>query len=67
MNKENKENKTDKALHIGSVSNCTCNNDRRYCKGCYADVTKDMMCYCGEFALTKDMTLSQKELDEMNV
>jgi len=64
--KENKQEEK-QALHIGDVSNCTCDNDRRYCKGCYADVTKDMICFCGEFPLTKEATLSQKELDEMNV
>ena len=67
MNIEKNNKKEDKALHIGGVSDCTCDNDRRYCKGCYADVTEDMMCYCGEFALTKDATLSQEEMDAMDV
>lgn len=36
--------------------------ERRYCKGCYADVTKDMMCFCGEFSLTKESTLSEEDM-----
>jgi len=67
MNNEENNKKEDKALHIGSVSKSTCDNDRRYCKGCYDDVTKGMICYCGEFALTKDATLSQEEIDAMDV
>jgi len=39
--------------------------NKRYCKGCFADVTEDMMCYCGEFPLTKDATYSQDEVDEL--
>ena len=36
--------------------------EKRYCKGCYADVTKEMYCHCGDFGLTKDMTYSEQEL-----
>ena len=34
----------------------------RYCKGCYADVTKSMYCHCGDFGLKLSETLSEAEL-----
>jgi len=34
---------------------------RRYCKGCRADVTKHMMCICGEFQLNQGSTISEKD------
>lgn len=40
--------------------------EKRYCKGCWADVTETMFCYCGEFALTKDSTYSEAEMKEMD-
>jgi hypothetical protein len=27
--------------------------EKKFCKGCHADVTKHMMCICGEFPLTE--------------
>lgn len=42
---------------------CTCEDkEQRYCKGCYANVTETMFCYCGEFHLIKSETLSEEEL-----
>ena len=38
---------------------------KRYCKGCHADVTRTMYCYCGGFALTKDDTYTEEELDNL--
>lgn len=38
---------------------------KRYCKGCEADVTQSMFCGCGENALTKEMTYTETELNEM--
>jgi hypothetical protein len=35
---------------------------KRFCKGCQADVTDTMFCYCGEFPLSKEETLSESEL-----
>jgi len=35
--------------------------DKRYCKGCYADVTKTMFCYCGEFPLSMKSTVGEDE------
>jgi len=43
---------------------CTCDNDNRYCKGCYANVTTTMFCHCGEFSLMMEETLSQQEVME---
>lgn len=36
--------------------------ERRYCKGCHADVTKSMYCHCGDFNLLKSETLSEEEI-----
>ena len=38
--------------------------ERRYCKGCHADVTKSMYCSCGDFGLLKSETLSEEELNK---
>ena len=35
--------------------------EKRYCKGCHADVTNTMYCGCGDFALLKSETLSEEE------
>ena len=40
-------------------------NEKRFCKGCWADVTGTMFCECGGFALKKSETFSEKELEEM--
>lgn len=42
-------------------------NEKRYCKGCHADVTEHMMCICGEFPLSKEATYSQEELDSLDL
>ena len=39
--------------------------ERRFCKGCLAEVTNGMYCFCGDFDLMKSETLSEKELEEM--
>ena len=39
--------------------------ERRYCKGCHADVTKSMYCHCGDFGLKLSETLSETELNNM--
>ena len=40
--------------------------EKRFCKGCHADVTKTMYCFCGDFALLKSETLSEEELNKMD-
>lgn len=40
-------------------------NEKRYCKGCHADVTGTMYCHCGDFALLKEETLSESELNAL--
>lgn len=37
---------------------------KRFCKGCHAEVTNTMFCYCGEFPLTEDGTLTENDLLE---
>jgi hypothetical protein len=39
--------------------------EKRYCKGCHADVTKSMYCHCGDFGLLKSETLSETELNDL--
>ncbi len=36
--------------------------DKRFCKGCFKDVTDSMFCVCGEFALHKSQTYNSEEL-----
>jgi hypothetical protein len=50
---------------------CTCpstgeHKEKRFCKGCYADVTETMFCHCGEFPLIEQDTLSESEISEPN-
>lgn len=40
---------------------------KRYCKGCFADVTGKMFCSCGEFTLAECDTLSEKEMKNMKI
>jgi hypothetical protein len=40
---------------------------RRFCKGCQADVTSSMYCYCGEFHLLESETLSEAELQKLSI
>ena len=39
---------------------------RRFCKGCWAEVTKDMFCYCGEFPLNESATYTEEELKKLD-
>ena len=39
--------------------------EKRFCKGCHADVTKTMYCVCGDFNLLKEETLSESELNKL--
>lgn len=39
--------------------------EKRFCKGCWADVTETMYCTCGDFQLLRSETFSEKELEEM--
>lgn len=36
-------------------------DNRRYCKGCHADVTDTMFCYCGEFPLNEESTTTNPD------
>lgn len=36
--------------------------EKRFCKGCHADVTENMYCHCGDFYLSMEETLSEAEL-----
>jgi len=38
--------------------------EKRFCKGCHADVTGSMYCHCGDFGLLKSETLSEEELNK---
>ena len=38
---------------------------KRYCKGCHADVTKTMYCYCGEFELSEYGTYTEEEVEAL--
>jgi hypothetical protein len=40
-------------------------SEKRFCKGCHADVTGTMYCHCGDFALLKSETLSEDELNKL--
>jgi len=42
-------------------------DEKRYCKGCYLDVTKTMVCACGEFNLTKESTIPESEMKDMDL
>ena len=35
---------------------------RRFCKGCWDEVTDSMWCYCGESPLRESGTLTEEEL-----
>lgn len=37
-------------------------DNKRYCKGCHADVTETMFCHCGEFPLNNESTVT--DVDE---
>ena len=39
--------------------------EKRFCKGCHANVTKSMYCDCGDFDLLKEETLNEDELNEL--
>ena len=39
--------------------------ERRFCKGCHAEVTDTMHCNCGDFDLLKSETLSEEELNKL--
>lgn len=39
--------------------------EKRFCKGCHADVTGTMYCHCGDFTLFKEETLTEEELNEL--
>ena len=56
-----------KKLNIPDVSNCTCVKEKRYCKGCFRDVTETMYCDCGEQPLTKENTYNDDDLKAMNL
>jgi len=51
-----------KPIKFPVIEETTPSPEKRFCKGCHADVTKDMFCFCGEFPLTKEATLSEEEL-----
>lgn len=40
--------------------------EKRYCKGCHAEVTNTMYCNCGDFDLLKSETLSEEEFSKMD-
>lgn len=52
--------------HMGdcNLTNPDCPKEKRYCKGCHADVTETMFCHCGEFALLESETLSEAEINQ---
>lgn len=37
-------------------------DERRFCRGCHAEVTNTMYCSCGDFELKKECTLSYNEM-----
>jgi hypothetical protein len=39
--------------------------EKRFCKGCHADVTGSMYCHCGDFQLLKEETLTEEELNKL--
>lgn len=39
--------------------------EKRFCKGCHADVSGSMYCHCGDFGLLKSETLSETELNNL--
>jgi len=51
---------------------CTCPQPeeepkvKRFCKGCYADVTDTMYCHCGDQPLTIGSTWTEDEISEPN-
>jgi hypothetical protein len=46
---------------------CKCDNkEKRYCKGCYADVTETMYCYCTERPLNIESTYSDDDMKKMD-
>jgi hypothetical protein len=52
-----------KAVNAEVIKNIS--KERRFCKGCHADVTKSMYCQCGDFDLLKEETLSEEELNKL--
>ena len=40
--------------------------ERRFCKGCRAEVTNTMYCTCGDFDLLKSETFSEEELNKLD-
>jgi hypothetical protein len=58
--------KKEKLITEKSSSNDS-KKEKRYCKGCLADVTESMFCHCGEFNLTKGCTYTDDDLKEINI
>jgi hypothetical protein len=44
---------------------CSNNKEKRYCKGCYADVTESMYCYCAEQPLNIESTYTDDDMEKM--